>query len=76
MSVAMMFSWPSCRARDREPISPPTGPEPKDVSGISTAFAAGSTPPETCMINSGCLKPDSRRRSAAWRKQAVEAGAT
>ena len=44
MSVAMMFLWPSCRASDSEPMMPPTGPDPREVSGISTALVGRQHP--------------------------------
>ena len=57
-------------------MRPPTGPDPSEVSGISTALSAGSTPPDICMMSRGCLRPASLSLSAARLKYAAEAGAT
>ena len=50
-------SLPCARAhlpRNFAPVTPPTGPEPIVKRGAAATWSAGTTPPDACMIRSGC----------------------
>ena len=60
MSTAMKSGASAARAATAEPMTPPVGPDPSNVTARLATYSGGITPPVACMISTCPAYPAAR----------------